>query len=159
MDGCTRMGARDVECAADLAPLRPAVWPSHPHTGPSPPGSPPCPQTARSQEVEDLRLEVDSRRRTVAELAAAVDAQRTRASSRGSDAKAQARLERTVQQLQHKEGKLNGEAARPMLLLSPFTSRIMFQHQELSRCPGAVTVDRFRGQEELLYRDLCLLIK
>ena len=65
---------------------------------------------ARWKDVEGARLEVDSRRRSVAALSADVDAQRGRlGGGRGGGAKAETRLQETLARLQRKEGKLSGE--------------------------------------------------
>jgi hypothetical protein len=61
----------------------------------------------RMRESEDLRLEVDSRRHTVIDLAASVDKQRAKLSKlSGADAKLEGSLDDTIKKLQHKEGKL-----------------------------------------------------
>jgi len=61
----------------------------------------------RMKEVEALRLEVDSRRHTVIDLAASVDKLRARLSkASGADGKLEASLDETIKKLQHKEGKL-----------------------------------------------------
>lgn len=63
--------------------------------------------TARMKELEALRLEVDSRRHTVIDLAATVDKQRAKLSKgSGSDGKLEGALDDTIKKLQHKEGKL-----------------------------------------------------
>lgn len=62
----------------------------------------------KSREVEQTRLEVDSRRRTVQELARQVDEARGRLGGSNAD-KAQAQLEALEQKLQHKQEKLSGE--------------------------------------------------
>lgn len=62
---------------------------------------------ARHRELEGIRLEVDSRRRTVADLARRVDTMRARL-GKGGDARQEAALEETIKRLQHKEGKLQG---------------------------------------------------
>lgn len=62
---------------------------------------------ARFQEVEATRLEVDSRRRTVADLSRRMDTMRARL-GKGGDAKMETALEATIKRLQHKEGKLQG---------------------------------------------------
>ncbi|KAL4457824.1 hypothetical protein ABPG75_012689 [Micractinium tetrahymenae] len=59
----------------------------------------------RYRELEGVRLEVDSRRRTVADLSRRVDTMRARL-GKGGDAKQEAALEETIKRLQHKEGKL-----------------------------------------------------
>ena len=62
---------------------------------------------ARMKEVEALRLEVDSRRHTVIDLAASVDKQRAKlGKSGGHDVKIESQLDDTIKKLQHKEGKL-----------------------------------------------------
>jgi len=60
---------------------------------------------ASVKKVEDLRLEVDSRRHTVADLSAQVDKYRAKL-NKGPDAKVENNMEETVKKLQHKEGKL-----------------------------------------------------
>ena len=55
--------------------------------------------------VEDLRLEVDSRRHTVADLASQVDKHRAKL-NKGADAKVEAKMEETIKTMQHKEAKL-----------------------------------------------------
>jgi len=61
----------------------------------------------RMKEVEALRLEVDSRRHTVIDLAASVDKLRAKLGKVGGhDAKLEASLDDTIKKLQHKEGKL-----------------------------------------------------
>ncbi len=62
----------------------------------------------KSGEVEKLRLEVDSRRRTVADLAVRLDAARHRVEGASGDRKAQAQLEELTTKLHHKEEKLTG---------------------------------------------------
>ena len=57
------------------------------------------------KQVEDLRLEVDSRRHTVIDLSNQVDKYRTKL-NKGHDAKVEANMEETIKKLQHKEGKL-----------------------------------------------------
>jgi len=57
------------------------------------------------KEVEDLRLEVDSRRHTVSDLSAQVDKYRAKL-SKGQDSKVESQMEETIKKLQHKEGKL-----------------------------------------------------
>lgn len=62
---------------------------------------------ARMKEVEALRLEVDSRRHTVIDLASSVDKQRAKLGKVGGhDAKLETHLDDTIKKLQHKEGKL-----------------------------------------------------
>ena len=63
--------------------------------------------TARMKELEQQRLEVDSRRHTVIDLAGTVDKQRAKLSKgSGSDGKLEGALDDTIKKLQHKEGKL-----------------------------------------------------
>lgn len=84
----------------------------------------------RLKQVEALRLEVDSRRHTVIDLAASVDKQRAKLSKmQGSDYRVEAALDETIKKLQHKEGKL------------------------------AVAVQSFNEKEQALYTDLSTLIK
>lgn len=64
----------------------------------------------RMRALEKQRLEVDSRRRTVAGLSARVDGQRSKLGVGGTKAEQKReKLERTIKLLQHKEGKLSGE--------------------------------------------------
>jgi len=74
----------------------------------------------RMKEVEALRLEVDSRRHTVIDLAAQVDKLRARLSkASGSDGKLEASLDDTIKKLQHKEGKLARKHHRlPVVFIS-----------------------------------------
>ncbi len=60
---------------------------------------------ASVKSVEDLRLEVDSRRHTVADLSAQIDKLRAKLNT-GADAKVEAKMEDTIKTLQHKEAKL-----------------------------------------------------
>lgn len=84
----------------------------------------------RMREVEAIRLEVDSRRHTVIDLAAQVDKLRARLSrANGSDARLEANLDETIKKLQHKEGKL------------------------------AITVQNFQEKEQALCNDQSTLIK
>ena len=63
---------------------------------------------ARIRELEQLRLEVDSRRHTVIDLATSVDKQRTKLSkANGGDGKLEGGLDDTIKKLQHKETKLS----------------------------------------------------
>ena len=61
---------------------------------------------SKNKELESLRLEVDSRRRTVADLTVKEAAQRARL-QRNADAKHEQRLDEVVRTLQHKTDKLN----------------------------------------------------
>lgn len=84
----------------------------------------------RMKEVEALRLEVDSRRHTVIDLAASVDKLRAKLGKVGGhDAKLEASLDDTIKKLQHKEGKLT------------------------------LSVQSFQEKEQSLYSDLSTLIK
>ena len=84
----------------------------------------------RMKELEALRLEVDSRRHTVIDLAASVDKQRAKLSkANGSDARMEGSLDDTIKKLQHKEGKL------------------------------ALSVAAYQEKEQSLYSDLSTLIK
>jgi len=62
---------------------------------------------ARMKRLEGVRLEVDSRRRTVVGLGAAVDAQRLRLPHTRS--KGEWQMEQTIKKMQHKENKLAGK--------------------------------------------------
>ncbi|KAI8113609.1 hypothetical protein M9435_003607 [Picochlorum sp. BPE23] len=85
---------------------------------------------ARMKEVEALRLEVDSRRHTVIDLASSVDKQRAKLGKVGGhDAKLEAHLDDTIKKLQHKEGKLT------------------------------LAVQSYQEKEQALYSDLSTLIK
>jgi hypothetical protein len=57
----------------------------------------------RMRGLEKQRLEVDSRRRTVAGLSSRVDAQRAKLGGSSSGTKAENKLESTIKLLQHKE--------------------------------------------------------
>lgn len=65
---------------------------------------------AKNKELESLRLEVDSRRRTVADLTVKEAAQRAKL-QRAADAKQESRLDEVVRTLQHKTDKLNASQA------------------------------------------------
>ena len=58
------------------------------------------------KKLEALRLEVDSRRRTVSALGRKIETQKARLPQ--TRAKGEAQLESTIKILQHKEGKLTG---------------------------------------------------
>jgi len=60
---------------------------------------------ASLKPVEDLRLELDSRRHTVADLASQIDKYRAKL-NKGPDAKVESKMEETIKTLQHKEAKL-----------------------------------------------------
>jgi hypothetical protein len=83
---------------------------------------------ARFKELENTRLELDSRRRTVSELASKVSAMRSRLGTGAGGAKPEAKLDATIRMLSHKEAKLK------------------------------VTTQNFDQQEALLARDLAALI-
>ena len=61
---------------------------------------------ARMNKLEGVRLEVDSRRRTVAELGQKIDKQRARLPQTKS--KGEFDIEQTIKKVQHKENKLAG---------------------------------------------------
>jgi hypothetical protein len=61
---------------------------------------------ARMKRLEGVRLEVDSRRRTVVGLGSRVDAQRLRLPHTRS--KGEWQMEQTIKKMQHKENKLAG---------------------------------------------------
>ena len=61
---------------------------------------------ARMNKLEGVRLEVDSRRRTVAELGQKIDKQRARLPQTKS--KGEFDIEQTIKRVQHKENKLAG---------------------------------------------------
>ena len=85
---------------------------------------------ARMKEVEALRLEVDSRRHTVIDLAASVDKQRAKLGKLGGhDVKLESQMEDTIKKLQHKESKLS------------------------------LSVQSYQEKEQSLYNDLSTLIK
>lgn len=83
----------------------------------------------RLVEVDNLRLEVDSRRHTVISLAAQVDKLRASLSKAGASTKLENQLDETIKTLQHKEGKL------------------------------ALTTHQYQDKEQALYTDLSTLIK
>ncbi len=58
------------------------------------------------KKLEALRLEVDSRRRTVSALGRKIETQKVRLPQ--TRAKGEAQLENTIKILQHKESKLTG---------------------------------------------------
>ena len=68
----------------------------------------------RMKKLEEIRLEVDSRRRTVADLSAKVEKQRARLPQ--TRAKGEDEMQNTIKTMQHKENKLAGAA------LSVYTS-------------------------------------
>lgn len=61
---------------------------------------------ARMNKLEGVRLEVDSRRRTVAELGQKIDKQRARLPQ--TKVKGEFDIEQTIKKVQHKENKLAG---------------------------------------------------
>lgn len=83
---------------------------------------------ARFKELENTRLELDSRRRTVSELSTKVSAMRAKLGSTGGGAKPEQKLDATIRTLSHKEAKLK------------------------------VCTQNFDQQEGLLARDLAALI-
>ena len=58
------------------------------------------------KKLEEIRLEVDSRRRTVADLSAKVEKQRARLPQ--TRAKGEDEMQNTIKTMQHKENKLAG---------------------------------------------------
>lgn len=70
------------------------------------------------QRLEGVRLEVDSRRRTVAELARKIDRQRAKLPQTRS--KGEFEMEQTIKKMQHKENKLSGNFITPILSENPF---------------------------------------
>lgn len=62
---------------------------------------------ARMNKLEGVRLEVDSRRRTVAELGQKIDKQRARLPQ--TKTKGEHDIEQTIHKVQHKENKLAGK--------------------------------------------------
>ena len=60
----------------------------------------------RMKKLEEIRLEVDSRRRTVADLSAKVEKQRARLPQ--TRAKGEDEMQNTIKTMQHKENKLAG---------------------------------------------------
>ena len=69
-----------------------------------------CTRQGRMKRLEGVRLEVDSRRHTVAALGAKIEAQRARLPQTRS--KGEFQMEQTIRKMQHKENKLAG-ARRP----------------------------------------------
>ncbi len=63
----------------------------------------------RMQRLEGVRLEVDSRRRTVADLARKIDRQRAKLPQTRS--KGEFEMEQTIKKMQHKENKLSGKSS------------------------------------------------
>ena len=64
------------------------------------------PLQLRMKKLEEIRLEVDSRRRTVADLSAKVEKQRARLPQ--TRAKGEDEMQNTIKTMQHKENKLAG---------------------------------------------------
>ena len=64
------------------------------------------------KKLEQVRLEVDSRRHTVSQLAQKIEKQRTKLTAVGDRAKSEENIETTIRRMQHKENKLAG-AHRP----------------------------------------------
>ena len=63
------------------------------------------------KKLEQVRLEVDSRRHTVSQLAQKIEKQRNKLTAAGDRQKGEDNLEATIRRMQHKENKLAG--ARP----------------------------------------------
>ena len=76
----------------------------------------PAPAQLRMKKLEEIRLEVDSRRRTVADLGAKVEKQRARLPQ--TRAKGEDEMQNTIKTMQHKENKLAGAALAHALLLT-----------------------------------------
>lgn len=68
-------------------------------------------------KLEGVRLEVDSRRRTVAELGQKIDKQRARLPQTKS--KGEFDIEQTIKKVQHKENKLAGESKLSPVFVVP----------------------------------------
>ena len=62
----------------------------------------------RMKKLEQVRLEVDSRRHTVAQLAQKIEKQRTKLTAAGDRQKSEETIETTIRRMQHKENKLAG---------------------------------------------------
>lgn len=70
---------------------------------------------ARMNKLEGVRLEVDSRRRTVAELGQKIDKQRARLPQ--TKVKGEFDIEQTIKKVQHKENKLAGSFISALVTL------------------------------------------
>ena len=77
-----------------------------------------CTLQLRMKKLEEIRLEVDSRRRTVADLSAKVEKQRARLPQ--TRAKGEDEMQNTIKTMQHKENKLAGAA-----LAAPSSRRML----------------------------------
>ena len=64
------------------------------------------------KKLEQVRLEVDSRRHTVSQLAQKIEKQRTKLTAAGDRQKGEDTLEATIRRMQHKENKLAGARTR-----------------------------------------------
>ena len=64
------------------------------------------------KKLEQVRLEVDSRRHTVSQLAQKIEKQRTKLTAAGDRQKGEDNLEATIRRMQHKENKLAGARSR-----------------------------------------------
>ena len=62
----------------------------------------------RMKKLEQVRLEVDSRRHTVSALAQKIEKQRAKLTAAGDRAKSEENIETTIRRMQHKENKLAG---------------------------------------------------
>jgi hypothetical protein len=60
------------------------------------------------KKLEQVRLEVDSRRHTVSQLAQKIEKQRAKLTAAGDRAKGEETIETTIRRMQHKENKLAG---------------------------------------------------
>ncbi len=76
------------------------------------------------KKLEEIRLEVDSRRRTVADLSAKVEKQRARLPQ--TRAKGEDEMQNTIKTMQHKENKLAG-AALAGSIFTPRSSCLVLQ--------------------------------
>lgn len=60
------------------------------------------------KKLEQVRLEVDSRRHTVSQLAQKIEKQRAKLTAAGDRQKSEETIETTIRRMQHKENKLAG---------------------------------------------------
>ena len=67
----------------------------------------------RMKKLEQVRLEVDSRRHTVSQLAQKIEKQRAKLTAAGDRQKSEETIETTIRRMQHKENKLAGARRRP----------------------------------------------
>ena len=106
LDGA-RVSCYDSRCKQRQAPGRVRAW------GERVVRPAACARQGRMKRLEGVRLEVDSRRHTVAALGAKIEAQRARLPQTRS--KGEFQMEQTIRKMQHKENKLAGArpAARP----------------------------------------------